>query len=157
MAPKPRAAEAGTRSWVRVRLTDTAQTSQPALTEGELILRADTVAQLPDAVVFLVGDEEVFRLERCYYRTHAWFVDRPTFAEWLRQRRAHHPQQGRVWTPEEIARLKEATAGPLTRERWERAAAEFGRSVTAVRTKAAWLRRLDDPAFIERDNARAAG
>jgi hypothetical protein len=113
-----------TAKWVRVRL---------AAPESELVLRADEVVLGAGAVVFLVAGEETFRLDRRYYRTHAWFVDRPTFAEWLRSRRAQYPNQHRPWSEDEAWQLhKEITDNAA----WEQVAKWHGRTVAAVRRKA---------------------
>lgn len=132
---------ADTAKWVRVRLTSPPSADGPSLTDGELILRADMIEYEADAVVFLVGSEEVFRLDRRYHQTHAWFVDRPTFADWLRQRRAKHPNQRRPWSDDELARLRSEARTSLSHADWERIAKEHGRTVLAVKTRAALIAR----------------
>jgi hypothetical protein len=134
-----------TAKWVRVRLGAPADSGVPALTDGELILRADRVEPGKTLVRFYVGDEEVFRLPRDYYRTHALFVDRPTFAEWLRERRANYPRQGIVWSPAEVERLRNAKTTGLDWAGWEKLAARFGRSVGSVQRKARQIAALDRP------------
>jgi hypothetical protein len=126
---------ADTAKWVRVRL---AAPKNPgpggrALAEGELVLRADRVTAGAEHVVFHVGDEEVFCLDRRYYRTHAWFVDRPTFAEWLRSRRAQYPNQHRPWSEDEAWQLRKEITDNAA---WEQVAKWHGRTVAAVRRKA---------------------
>ena len=130
--------ELATAKWVRVRLS-----SPGKLTDGEVVLRADRVKADTTHVRFFVGDEEVFRLPRDYYRTHAWFVDRPTFAEWLKARRAHYPRQGRVWSLEEVEQLRAAVTGALSWADWEALAVRFGRSVPSVQRKAAQIKGMD--------------
>ena len=134
-----------TAKWIRVRLGAPASpdANAPALTDGDLILRADRVAPGKTTVRFYVGDEEVFRLPRAYYRTHAVFVDRPTFAEWLRERRAHCPRQGRVWTADEVERLAKTGTRGLDHAEWQALAQSFGRSVGSVRVKARQIAALD--------------
>lgn len=122
-----------TASWVRVRLTSPA-TDGPSLTSGELVLRADSIDHQADALVFLLAGEEVFRLERKYYQSSAWFVDRPTFADWLKARRAKHPMQHRPWTGAEMFQLRQEIADGVT---WERIAVLHKRTVGAVQAKAA--------------------
>jgi hypothetical protein len=122
-----------TAKWVRVRLTSPPTNSGPALTDGEIVLRADSIDHRADVLVFLLADEEVFRLDRQYYRSSAWFVDRPTFAEWLRSRRATRPNQRRPWSEDEAWQLHKEIKDGLT---WEQIAQRHGRSVAAVRRKA---------------------
>lgn len=130
-----RSASTVTVSWVRVRLAQK-DAASAAPTEGELILRADRAAVDGEHMLFLVGDEEVFSLDRRFYRSHAWFVDRPTFAEWLRERRTAHANHGRAWSGQEDERLRAAITGGLD---WSAISAGHGRSVTALRRRAARL------------------
>lgn len=129
-----------TAKWVRVRLTSPT-TDGPSLTEGELILRADMIDHQRDCLVFLLADQEVFRLDRAYYATSAWFVDRPTFAEWLKARRAKHPNQRRPWSAEELRRLDDEIG--LYGMDWQQVAKAHGRTVSAVRRKATELQRIE--------------
>jgi hypothetical protein len=120
----------GTATWVRVRLTDD---RSPALTEGELVLRADRVAVGDEHLAFYVADEVAYRLERRYFKALTWFVDRPTFGEWLKARRAQHPNSHRRWTDAESQRLREEIAAGLD---WPRIAEAHGRTVSAVQRQA---------------------
>ena len=133
------------RKWVRVRLAAPPHPDypdRPGLTEGELVLRADGVSQGDEHVTFFVGDEEVFQLKRSYYRNHAWFVDRPTFGEWLRERRAQYENQGRAWTADEDVQLLKEITDELP---WRRISDRHGRSISAVRRRATVLRRPGTP------------
>lgn len=127
-----------TASWVRVRLTGPAAADGPSLTEGELVLRADRVAVNEGTMLFLCADEVVFELDRSYFRSMAWFVDRPTFAEWLKGRRAKYPNQHKPWSSEEITRLDDEIG--LYGMSWEQIAKAHKRTVNAVRAKAAQIR-----------------
>lgn len=130
-----------TAGWVRVRLTGPTSPSypdRPPLTEGELVLRADRVAVDADHLVFLCADEEVFRLPRRYFRSLAWFVDRPTFAEWLRARREKYPNQRRPWSEDERRRLDDEIG--LYGMGWEQIAKAHGRTVAAVKRRAKKIR-----------------
>ena len=125
-----------TRGWVRVRLggsPDPEHPDRPPLTDGEVVLRADRVAVDEGELVFLCAEEIVFRLDRRYFRTMAWFVDRPTFAEWLRGRRAQHPSAHKPWSAEERAQLAKAIG---TGTDWPEIAKAHGRTQSAVRRKA---------------------
>ena len=123
-----------TAGWVRVRLTDNHTT---ALTEGELVLRADRVRVATDGenLEFLLADDVVFRLDRRYFKALAWFVDRPTFGEWLKARRAQHPNSHRPWSEDERRRLD--TEIGLYGMGWQQIAQAHGRTVSAVRRRAA--------------------
>lgn len=121
-----------TAKWVRIRLTSPA-TDGPSLTEGEIVLRADSMLTDGEQWVFLLGAVEVFRLERRYHASHAWFVDRPTFAEWLRARRAQYAMQHRPWSADETFRLRQEITDGVS---WERIAILHKRTVGAVKAKA---------------------
>ena len=121
----------GTATWVRVRLTND---RSPALTEGELVLRADRVAVEDEHLAFYVADEVAYRLERRYFRALTWFVDRPTFGEWLKARRAQHPNSHYRWTRSESEQLREQIAAGWD---WARIATNHGRTVSAVKRQAA--------------------
>lgn len=124
-------------SWVRVRLSGPRDPKNPdraPLTDGELVLRADRVAVNEGTMLFFCADEVVFELDRRYFRSMAWFVDRPTFAEWLRSRRATFPNQHRPWTAEERTRLDDEIG--LYGMDWEQIAKAHGRTVAAVKQQA---------------------
>ena len=125
-----------TAGWVRVRLTAPLDPRGPrgvSLTEGELVLRADRVAVDEGALVFLCADEVVFQLDRRYFRSMAWFVDRPTFGEWLRARRKQYPNSHTRWSTDERSQL----AGELEQGlEWRRIADVHGRTVNAVQREA---------------------
>jgi len=133
-----------TAKWVRVRLTSPPTADGPSLTDGELILRADSILTEPEHLVFLIDGSEVFRLDRRYHQSHAWFVDRPTFADWLKARRAKHPNQRRPWSEDELARLRSEARTSLSYAGWERIAKDHGRTVLAVKTRAALLAREEN-------------
>jgi len=118
-----------TATWVRVRLS-----ADHGMTEGELVLRADRVSVGEDHLEFLIADEVVYRLERRYFRALTWFVDRPTFGEWLRARRAQFPASHTRWTVPEIERLADEVAAGM---QWSRIAQKHGRTVSAVKRQAA--------------------
>lgn len=120
-----------TASWVRVLLA-----ADSGTTEGELVLRADRVAVREEHLEFLVADEVVYRLERRYFRALAWFVDRPTFGEWLRARRAQFPHSRTRWSEVERQRLAAEVAHGWD---WARIAKGHGRTVSAVKRQAALL------------------
>ena len=125
-----------TAGWVRVRLTAPQDPRGPrgvSLTEGELVLRADRVAVDEDSLVLLCADEVVFQLDRRYFRSMAWFVDRPTFAEWLRTRRKQYPNSHTRWSGEERAQLAQELGGGNS---WQRIADVHGRTVHAVQREA---------------------
>ena len=125
-----------TAGWVRVRLTAPQDPRGPrgvALTEGELVLRADRVAVDEGSLVFLCADEVVFQLDRRYFRSMAWFVDRPTFAEWLRTRRKQYPNSHTRWSSEEREQLAHELGGGSS---WQRIADVHGRTVHAVQREA---------------------
>lgn len=125
-----------TAGWVRVRLSAPQDTSGPrgvALTEGELVLRADRVAVDEGELVFLCADEVVFQLDRRYFRSMAWFVDRPTFAEWLRSRRKRYPNSHTRWSTQEREQLAKELGGGNS---WQRIADVHGRTVHAVQREA---------------------
>ena len=125
-----------TAGWVRVRLTAPQDPHGPrgvALTEGELVLRADRVAVDEGSLVFLCADEVVFQLDRRYFRSMAWFVDRPTFAEWLRTRRKQYPNSHTRWSTLERDQLALELGGGST---WQRIADVHGRTVHAVQREA---------------------
>jgi len=125
-----------TAGWVRVRLTAPQDARGPrgvALTEGELVLRADRVAVDEGALVFLCADEVVFQLDRRYLRSMAWFVDRPTFGEWLRSRRKQYPNSHTRWSVEERERLAKELGGGQS---WQKIADVHGRTVHAVQREA---------------------
>jgi hypothetical protein len=113
--------------WARVKLS-----ADSGMTEGELVLRADRTRIDDDHVVFLVADQVVYRLERRYFRAMAWFVDQPTFGEWLRARREQFPNSHTRWSEVEIERL---TFEVAHRWAWERIAKEHGRTVAAVKAR----------------------
>jgi hypothetical protein len=125
-----------TAGWVRVRLASPADPRGPrgvSLTEGELVLRADRVAADEEELVFVCADEVVFRLDRRYFRTLTWFVDRPTFGEWLRARRKQYPNSHTRWSTDERSQL----AGELEQGlEWRRIADVHGRTVNAVQREA---------------------
>ncbi|MGH6654449.1 MAG: hypothetical protein ACRDVE_04505 [Actinocrinis sp.] len=122
--------------WVRVRLTAPQDANGPrgvSLTEGELVLRADRVAVDEDDLVFLCAEEVVFKLDRRYFRALTWFVDRPTFAEWLRSRRKQYPNSHTRWSGDERGRLAaEVDSG----HGWQRISDLHGRTVHAVQREA---------------------
>lgn len=125
-----------TAGWVRVRLTAPQDQRGPrgvSLTEGELVLRADRVAVDEEELVFLCADEVVFQLDRRYFRSMAWFVDRPTFAEWLRTRRKQYPNSHTRWSSEEREQLAHELGGGHS---WQRIADGHGRTVHAVQREA---------------------
>jgi hypothetical protein len=126
----------GTAGWVRVRLSAPQDERGPrgvALTEGELVLRSDRVAVDEDNLVFLCADEVVFRLDRRYFKAMTWFVDRPTFGEWLKARRKQYPQSHTRWSAQERAQLaQEVTQGFA----WRRISDVHGRTVNAVQREA---------------------
>jgi len=64
--------------WVRVTL------AAPAA--GELVVRADSMLTQSEHVVFLLGNMEVFRLERRFYAASMWFVARPSLRDRLLRR-----------------------------------------------------------------------
>lgn len=127
----------GAAGWVRVRLSapqqDTPGPRGVALTEGELVLRADRVAVDEDALVFLCADEVVFRLDRRYFRAMTWFVDRPTFGEWLKARRKQYPQSHTRWSDRERTQLAHEVAQGFA---WRRISDVHGRTVNAVQREA---------------------
>lgn len=127
-----------TRGWVRVRLGAPANpqhSNRPTPTEGELVLRADRVAVDADRMMFIVDDEVAFELERRYFRSMAWFVDRPTFAEWLRARRAQYPNAHTPWSDLEVETLRgEVEAGAD----WAQIAKAHGRTSSAVKRQATY-------------------
>ena len=123
-----------TASWVRVRLMAPKDDDAPALTEGELVLRADRVAVDEEHLNFLLADETVFRLDRRYFRALTWFVDRPTFGEWLKARRAQFPNSHHRWSTGEREQLaREIAAG----WEWSRISEAHGRTVSAIQRQAA--------------------
>lgn len=124
-------ADTSTAGWVRVRLA-----APGALTEGELVLRADRVAVQEDELLFLVGEEVQFRLDRQYFRTLTWFVDRPTFGEWLKARRMSYPNARRRWTDGEIQQLRDEVAAGLP---WAEIGQRHGRTANSVQVRANWL------------------
>jgi hypothetical protein len=131
--PEPKSATA---TWVRVKLAAPPDPAAPRvnMTEGELVLRADRVAVDEDSLLFLVGEEVQFRLDRAYFRALTWFVDRPTFGEWLKARRAQFPKSHHAWTSEDRAVLaREVAAGAD----WLEIATMLGRTASAVRRQAA--------------------
>lgn len=119
-------------TWVRVRLA-TPRTSDTALTEGEIVLRADRVTVDSEHVVFLCAGHVVFRLERCYFRAITWFVDRPSFAEWLAGRRAQFPNSHTRWSGGEREQLADEVAAGWG---WQRISEKHGRTITAVERQA---------------------
>ena len=118
-----------TAAWVRVRLS-----AEAGMTEGELVLRADRVRVDGEHLEFLVGDQVVYRLDRAYFRALAWFVDRPTFGEWLRSRRKQYPNSHTRWSVREDQELREEIADGWD---WARIAKAHGRTVSAVKRQAA--------------------
>ncbi len=125
-----------TAGWVRVRLTAPQDPRGPrgiALTEGELVLRADRVAVDDEHLVFLCSDEVVFRLDRRYFRALTWFVDRPTFGEWLKARRKQYPNSHTRWSQDERTQLAEEVGQGFT---WRRISDLHGRTVNAVQREA---------------------
>jgi hypothetical protein len=125
-----------TAGWVRVRLAAPVDQRGPrgvSLTEGELVLRADRVSVDEDSLVFLCADEVVFRLDRRFFRTLTWFVDRPTFGEWLKARRKQYPNSHTRWSAAEREQLAgEVQAGMA----WRRISDLHGRTVHAVQREA---------------------
>jgi hypothetical protein len=122
--------------WVRVRLCAPAQADGPrgvSLTEGELVLRADRVAVDEEQLVFLCAEEVVFRLDRRYFSALTWFVDRPTFGEWLRARRKQYPNSHTRWSGEERDRLAEELGSGFD---WQRISDLHGRTIHAVQREA---------------------
>jgi hypothetical protein len=122
--------------WVRVRLTAPQDTRGPrgvSLTEGELVLRADRVAVDEEHLVFLCAEEVVFRLDRRYFRALTWFVDRPTFGEWLRARRKQYPNSHTRWSEDERGRL---AAEVETGYGWQKISDLHGRTIHAVQREA---------------------
>ncbi len=125
--------------WVRVRLAapaDERGTRGVSLTEGELVLRADRVQVQEDVLVFLVDEEVQFRLDRRFFRTLTWFVDRPTFGEWLKQRRKQYPNARRHWDDEELIQLRGEVHAGLS---WSEIGDRHGRTANAVQARANWL------------------
>lgn len=123
-----------TATWVRVRLAAPKEGDVSAPTEGELVLRADRVAVAEEHLVFYVADDVVYRLERRYFRALTWFVDRPTFGEWLKARRKQHPNSHHRWTGAEAQQLREEIADGWD---WTRIAEQHGRTVSAVKRRPA--------------------
>lgn len=123
-----------TASWVRVRLAAPSDEPNITLTEGELVLRADRVAVEDEYLVFLLSDEPVFRLERRYFRALTWFVDRPTFGEWLKARRSQYPNSHKPWSGDECDRL--TTEIQLYGMGWQQIADAHGRTPSSVRRQA---------------------
>jgi len=121
-------------TWVRVRLATPKSVVQAAPTEGELVLRADRVAVEDHQICFLVNGETVYRLDRRYFRALTWFVDRPTFGEWLRARRAQFPNSHTRWSEIERKRLAAEVAHRFD---WARIATGHGRTVSACKRQAA--------------------
>lgn len=120
-----------TASWVRVKLS-----AEAGMTEGELVLRADRFVVEEEHVVFLVGEEVAYRLERRYFRALTWFVDRPTFGEWLKLRRKQYPNSHHRWSDGEVEKLRaELAAG----DGWQQISDRHGRTVGAVKRQAALL------------------
>lgn len=126
-----------TASWVRVRLMAPKDGDCQALTEGELVLRADRFVVEDEHLVFLVGEEVAYRMERRYFRALTWFVDRPTFGEWLRLRRKQYPNSHTRWTEDEVRRLDDEIG--LYGMDWQRISDRHGRTVAAVKRQAAYL------------------
>lgn len=114
-------------TWVRVRLA-----GERGLTEGDLVLRADRVAVDDEHLLFMLGEDVVFRLDRRYFRALTWFVDRPTFGEWLKARRAQFPHSHTRWTEVETERLLAEVAHSWD---WARIAEGHGRTVNAVKAR----------------------
>lgn len=128
--------DGATAGWVRVRLTGPQDPRGPrgaALTEGDLVLRADRVAADEESLVFLCAEEVVFRLERRYFRALSWFVDRPTFGEWLKARRRQYPNSHTRWSAKERAELAAQVAA---RVGWPQISQAHGRTVPAVQREA---------------------
>jgi hypothetical protein len=122
--------------WVRVRLTAPQDSRGPrgvSLTEGELVLRADRVAVDEESLVFLCAEEVVFKLDRRYFRALTWFVDRPTFGEWLRARRKQYPNSHTRWSEDERGRLAAEVDSGFG---WHRISDLHGRTVHAVQREA---------------------
>lgn len=125
-----------TAGWVRVRLAAPVDPRGPrgvSLTEGELVLRADRVSVDEDSLVFLCSDEVVFRLDRRFFRTLSWFVDRPTFGEWLKARRKQYPNSHTRWSAPERERLAKEVADGAA---WRRISDLHGRTINAVQREA---------------------
>jgi hypothetical protein len=128
-----------TATWVRVSLAAPADQRGPhgvSMTEGELVLRADRVQVQEDTLLFLVGDDVVFRLDRRFFRALTWFVDRPTFGEWLKARRKQYPNANRRWGDEEITQLRGEVGAGLS---WPEIGDRHGRTANAVQDRANWL------------------
>ena len=127
-----------TASWVRVRLMTPKDGDCQALTEGELVLRADRVAVDEEHLNFLLAGEVVFRLDRRYFRALTWFVDRPTFGEWLKARRAQYPNSHKPWSEADTVRLAAAVARGVD---WPKIALMLGRTASACQRQAALSKR----------------
>lgn len=122
----------GEATWVRVRLAapkDPRGPESTCLTEGELVLRADRVAVDEENLLFLCAEEVVFRLDRRYFRALTWFVDRPTFGEWLKARRAQFANSHTRWSEAEREQLADEVARGLD---WRAIAERHGRTPGAV-------------------------
>ena len=103
------------------------------MTEGELVLRADRVAVDEESLVFLCAEEVVFKLDRGYFRALTWFVDRPTFGEWLKARRKQYPSSHTRWSEDERGRLAAEVESGFG---WQRISDLHGRTVHAVQREA---------------------
>lgn len=125
-----------TASWVRVRLMAPKDGDCQALTEGELVLRADRVAVDEGHLNFLLAGEVVFRLDRRYFRALTWFVDRPTFGEWLKLRRKQYPNSHHRWSDGEVEKLRGELAAGAD---WQQISDRHGRTVSALKRQAAQL------------------
>lgn len=115
-------------AWVRVKLS-----AEAGMTEGELVLRADRFVVEDEHVAFLVGDEVVYRMERRFFRALTWFVDRPTFGEWLRSRRKQYPNSHKPWSEVDSVRLAAAVARGVD---WPEIALMLGRTASSVQRRA---------------------
>lgn len=116
--------------WVRVHLLTPADApSRPGAPEGELVLRADRVSVGEDSLDFMVGDEVVFRLDRRYYGSLTWFVDRPTFGEWLATHQRRYAKANKPWTAAELADLDSEVADGVA---WDEIADRHERTPRAV-------------------------
>jgi hypothetical protein len=120
-------------TWVRVQLAAKAGDAA-ASAKDEIVLRADGVAVDGKVLLFLCAGQVVLRLDRRYFRALTWFVERPTFGEWLAGRRAQFPNSHTRWTAAETGQLRDEIAAGWD---WARIAAKHGRTVGAVKREAA--------------------
>jgi hypothetical protein len=120
-------------AWVHVQLA--AKVGDAAATaKDEIVLRADGVAVDEGVLLFLCAGQVVLRLDRRYFRALTWFVDRPTFGEWLAGRRAQFPNSHTRWSIGECEQLADEVAAGWG---WQRIAGQHGRTISAVSRQAA--------------------